>query len=287
MNSFGYYASEGEEGELLCNNGSRIRQDYPLAVNCAGVWSTSEPFVTYNGIGRQDYYLLYIVEGALTVDIGGREEKVGPFRAMIFPPKYKYKYSYSGGKPLVYYWVHFSGSEVEAVLQRLGICEYPAMISVGYNGGIENEYRALFDAFLEKSGFMDYELSCRMGSILALIMRSAAGVSHKTPLYKSIRYLNTAYKEQISVAMLAEMEGLSQSRYSVLFKEQTGASPIEYLTQVRMKNAALMLTATDLSILTVAAEVGYPDNHFFSKIFKARMGMPPTEYRRKYGTPPN
>ena len=107
MNSFGYYVSGKNDGEFPYNESSRVRSDYPLAINCAGVISTDVPFVTNNPTGREDYYLLYVVEGKLTVHMPERICNAAPFDAFIFPPGYRYKYSYSGGNPIRYYWLHF------------------------------------------------------------------------------------------------------------------------------------------------------------------------------------
>ena len=79
MNSFGYYVSGKNDGEFPYNESSRVRSDYPLAINCAGVISTDVPFVTNNPTGREDYYLLYVVEGKLTVHMPERICNAAPF----------------------------------------------------------------------------------------------------------------------------------------------------------------------------------------------------------------
>ena len=72
---------------------------------------------------------------------------------------------------------------------------------------------------------------------------------------------------------------MSATRFHAAFKRAAGASPMEYLIGHRMKNAQRLLSSTALSVREVAERCGYDDQFFFSRIFKARAGMPPTDYR--------
>ena len=97
---------------------------------------------------------------------------------------------------------------------------------------------------------------------------------------KSISYINGNYVQDLRIPELAKMENLSVSRYNSLFKQVTGISPVEYIKKMRLASACELLSATDLPIKTVSAMVGYPDSHFFSRIFKKSLGVSPAFYRK-------
>ncbi len=73
---------------------------------------------------------------------------------------------------------------------------------------------------------------------------------------------------------------LSTSQFSLLFKEGTGKTFVEYLTEIRMKEAGRLLLTTDLKGYEVAEQVGFADPRYFSIIFKKHWGMTAMEYRR-------
>ena len=54
------------------NFNSKSSTNYPILINTTGYFNFSSPFETYNPVGRDDYYLIYIVEGELFVDIDGK-----------------------------------------------------------------------------------------------------------------------------------------------------------------------------------------------------------------------
>ena len=66
MKNLSYYSFNDTKSDGL-NFNSRKSSDLPLMINCAGTISLSAPFTTYNSLGRQDFYLMYIVEGKLTL----------------------------------------------------------------------------------------------------------------------------------------------------------------------------------------------------------------------------
>ena len=68
-----------------------------------------------------------------------------------------------------------------------------------------------------------------------------------------------------------------------LFKKEMGVTPLEYLTQMRMKKAEMMLTAmwgSDYSIAEIGQLCGYEDALYFSRVFKKHFGSSPSEFAK-------
>ena len=99
-------------------------------------------------------------------------------------------------------------------------------------------------------------------------------------LPKSIAYIREHFTEEIDKAALAAMDGLGQSRYHSLFRRVMGRTPAAYITYLRINKARSLLLDLDLPIADVAAECGYADPLYFSRVFRRETGVSPSEYRR-------
>ena len=97
---------------------------------------------------------------------------------------------------------------------------------------------------------------------------------------KSISIMEANYAEALTAQQLANMLGLDRSYFSILFKEKTGVSPYQYLTQLRIHKARTLLTKTSISIAEVAEAVGM-DARNFARAFKKETGKTPLSYRKK------
>lgn len=280
MKTFGYYAFDDSPGDSL-NLCSRESFDAPITVNCAGVISLNKPFTTHNKKARLDYYIMYISVGELEFEIGGEKKTARPGDFVIFPPKYRYKYSNLTGNEISYYYVHFTGSYAEAILSVLSFSSLPGMYSAGYSEPAAQGFSRLFSAFSEESELTDVKAAAALQDILISLSDSYKSKDKTAALSRSVSYIKAFYTTQISVGELAALEGLSVSRYNTLFKKYTGTSPIKYITSLRIKHAATLLSSTNLDVKTVGELVGYEDNHFFSKTFKTHIGISPSEYRKQ------
>lgn len=85
----------------------------------------------------------------------------------------------------------------------------------------------------------------------------------------------------LSVDDVAQMMGMSRSVYFKKLKALTGIGPNDYLKQLRMQRAADMLDNSDESIADISFRIGISDPHYFSKCFKQRFGMTPTEWKKR------
>ncbi len=91
--------------------------------------------------------------------------------------------------------------------------------------------------------------------------------------------INKNFSNQISVSYLAEQVKLSPAYLCVLFKQYTGQTVNQYITQARLKKSKDLLKNVKLSIEEICYEVGYLSTSYFSRLFKQTTGMTPSEYR--------
>ena len=94
-------------------------------------------------------------------------------------------------------------------------------------------------------------------------------------------YIRDNYKKDISLDEVSREVDISPYYFSKLFKQETGGNFIEYLTEVRLRNARELLKDSGLSIKEICAESGYSDPNYFSRIFKKYEGVTPSEFREK------
>ena len=78
---------------------------------------------------------------------------------------------------------------------------------------------------------------------------------------------------------VAKAVGMSNSRFSTVFSQQTGKTFTEYLMYLRIRKAKELLRTSDIKSSQIARDVGYNDSHYFSYIFKKNTGITPSEYR--------
>ena len=279
MSSFSYHAFFDESSNSY-NYCSRSSDELPLLVNCTGRMELSNPFATYNGEGRADYYLLYVISGELSVEASGVRHSCREGSYVIFAPNYKYEYSRAG--EVSYSFVHFTGSFAEKLISaRLGI----DLTYIGYAGlydEIFSRFDEIFSAFASSDeSTRDLRAGASLMLLLEALVRRERVPSELNRLSRSMAYISSNYGSDISVGELAEMESLSVSRYNAIFRQQTSVSPIRYITELRIKHACSLLVSTDIDVGVIGRSVGYEDKHFFSKMFKKYIGMSAVEYRAK------
>lgn len=93
------------------------------------------------------------------------------------------------------------------------------------------------------------------------------------------RLIERKYMEDISINKIAESVYLSPNYISVIFKQETGETIIDYLTKTRMEEAKVLLRETDFKILDISEMVGFQDASYFGKVFKKYTGIHPQKYR--------
>lgn len=112
----------------------------------------------------------------------------------------------------------------------------------------------------------------------------SCGMRARRPCRKEISevksYVRKFLGEEITVSKCAAMCSMSDSRFSHVFKAETGVSFIEFVNAARMEKARELLQNTDLRINEIAEQIGIFNPNYFSAQYKKKTGLSPNEFRK-------
>lgn len=96
------------------------------------------------------------------------------------------------------------------------------------------------------------------------------------------QFINDHYMDEIRLAQLADIAGMSPSAFSRFFKMHTGRNLSDYIIDIRLGYAARMLVDTNMSISEISFDCGFNNLSNFNRIFKRKKGCSPSEFRENY-----
>jgi AraC-like DNA-binding protein/mannose-6-phosphate isomerase-like protein (cupin superfamily) len=109
-----------------------------------------------------------------------------------------------------------------------------------------------------------------------------AAADRREQIRPVLAYVDGHCRDSITLDDVAGLVHVSPSRVRHVFKDVTGVSFKEYVTQVRVAEAKRLLLGTDLSVAEIARAVSYTNMNQFYKVFYRSCAMSPGEYRRYY-----
>ncbi|MFC5529196.1 helix-turn-helix domain-containing protein [Cohnella yongneupensis] len=235
--------------------------------------------------GCDSHIAIYCIAGEGWIELAGRSHVVRERTLVVVPAGEPHRYGASPREPWSIYWFHLKGAQVAALIRLYGLdagpIQLPAAVQAEWTDSFERCYSLLADK--PYSMPVQVHVSQTIGQLLGRIGLGAGGSSRdrkrELDLERAIRYLNDRLTDTVSLIELAAHTGLSKQHLIYLFNQETGFPPIEYFLRMKMQKAGQLLSLTGLTVKEIAASVGIPDPYYFSRLFKKRMGAPPTEYR--------
>ena len=108
--------------------------------------------------------------------------------------------------------------------------------------------------------------------------------SSQARLQLMMQYIHQNYQCNLSLDNIADYAGLSKSTILNLFQKYLHTTPINYLINYRLNEAAILLSKTEKKIITISNETGFNNVDYFCRLFKKHYHMTPTEYRKSRTT---
>lgn len=95
-------------------------------------------------------------------------------------------------------------------------------------------------------------------------------------------YILANYNRELTLEIISNALSISPWYMSRVFKKETGYSPMQYVTNLRLGEAQVLLIHTSMPVTVVAQSVGYSSSGAFNYSFRKMFGITPTEFRRLY-----
>ena len=141
-----------------------------------------------------------------------------------------------------------------------------------------------FEAFVQFLTILN-ELSQYADEARPLSSSAFAGieqVSESRRIRKVQHYINTYYRDIITLSQMADTVGMTPTSFSRFFRLRTGKTLSDYIIDVRIGNAARLLVDTSMSVSEICFESGFNNLSNFNRIFRKRKDCSPREFRENY-----
>lgn len=170
-----------------------------------------------------------------------------------------------------------------------GKIHFPTVIS-GKEAAAEKlreVFAELSESFERKQKGYEMEIKELLFKIMLLFyrfvpyQREEADSEEITEKLKAVlQYVKEHYRQQITVAQLAQICHFSEYYFMRFFKQYMGVTCVEYLNQYRMEIAAGRLAGSSRSVTEIAMDTGFNNVSYFNRVFRRSFGMTPKEYRK-------
>ncbi len=259
----------------------------PYHVNYCG-FEDCYPGYQFGPHTRTSHLLHVVFSGKGSYHIRSYDYEVSSGQIFYIPPGVQTVYRADDETPWSYGWVGFSGYHSEVLLSQMGFTDDRYVISLdnteplhGYIDKIMQTHKLTYSNELYRTAEL---LNFFAYAIEHTQVRHIHTLNYSKSEYAriAVRYLDSNYMHRIKIAELADYIGIDRSYLTKIFCEEYHLSPQEYLIRLRLEKAEQMLKNSSLPITQVAFHVGYEDPLAFSKMFKQRRSISPTEYRKIY-----
>lgn len=190
------------------------------------------------------------------------------------------------------YWVHFTGSYVQTILDHYNIPKKTGVI----HSGASPDYQWLFSQMIRELQInrtkSDEMLTLLLRNILILVSRMLEMTTRFTDTTEkaiayAMYYFRENFNKEISIEEYAYECNMSECWFIRCFKQVTGQTPLQYIISLRISNAQMLLETTDYTVSQIAHKVGYDNPLYFSRLFHKQTGFSPNKYRQMHGNNAN
>ncbi|GAA0822481.1 AraC family transcriptional regulator [Clostridium tertium] len=247
----------------------------------------STPGIGYNYEVVKNAVIHYISKGSGVFKINNKIYTLKKGDGFILLKGMNVEYIPSIDDPWKYYWVGFSGQNINEYLKRTSIID-SCIINFNEKSKIPNTIIDMCNISKKynQTSSDDILLLSKLHLLLYYIssefpksFKYSNNLTH-TYIQESIDFINNNYMKAITVQEVANHVSLSRSYLYKMFIKHLGQSTQSYLINIRMYKSSLLLKETSLPISEVANKVGYSDPLLFSKAFSKHFSMSASNYRK-------
>lgn len=286
MKDFFKYLTPGDEDKqwgLYLNVAGKsttvTNTKYPSIEHPSGYYFNYE-----NGRTLNEYQINYITEGKGTFEDQNGTSRINPGSLIVVRKDQWHRYKPMLRSGWTENYIGFEGELASHFLEINKVLKGECIIQCGIHEELIDTYYKIFTLVKEeKPGFQQIA----SGLVIKLIGYIVAFQKQKQftgkPVEKTIDeakfYIRQNIDKDINIKELAEQLNIGYSYFRKLFKTNTGLSPLQYCLDLKLMRAKEEILTSDKSIKEIGYNLGFESIHYFSRLFKKKMGYNPTELR--------
>ncbi len=233
-----------------------------------------------------EYQINYITEGDGIIETPRGKFKISPGSVLLLVPGALHRYKPNIKTGWKEHYIGFNGEIAKKLISNNFFETHRPVLKIGHQDKIlESFYKIIEEAKSERSG---YQQVCSgllifiLGSIISNTKnKDFEGKVIEDKIQKARLMMRENFSSGINSIDIAAELNISYSYFRQVFKKYTGISPAQYILLLKIQKARDLLTISKMSIKEIAYECGFPSIYYFSRLFKQKHGVTPSQIRKK------
>jgi len=231
-----------------------------------------------------EFQINYITEGTGIYEDATGKYTVKQGTLLITKPGVWHRYRPNHATGWTENYIGFDGSIARDLLMDPLFFDSRPVIAIGVLEEFVDTYQKIYDFVLEeKPGYQQVTAGMVMKLLGYIVSSRKQGPFTGKRIEKIIRevcfYIRENLEKDLDFKKIAEDNNLGYSYFRKMFKNYTGVPPLKYHLDLKIIRAKDMIMSTGKSIKEISFELGFQSNYYFSRAFKSKMGVSPSEIR--------
>jgi len=246
----------------------------------AGHFNENDRYATSRPEGMSDWLITYTLEGSgyFRTPAGEKNCITGDVTLLRSGVPHHYGTVPKGSWNFI--WAHFPNLTETNILPDEELLILPFR-DVHSQNRVYRALRNVLQDSRERRSFWQPLCENEIRGIL-LLMAERGGRKVDPRVEETLHLLSRHMRESLTIEEIAKSVGLSSSRLSHLFKQETGSTIVETLNDMRIRQAALLIRHSGRTAAEVAFDVGFQNYNHFAALFRKQLGASPREYLRLF-----
>jgi len=230
---------------------------------------------------ENEYFLKYCTSGIGWFECQGKRQVIHAGDLILCNKSVSHSYGTSDVNPWSAYWTYFQSNYMKYLYPKLLEQNY-LIFKLGYDSLLIRYFKDILQS--KSNGYALpylFHAAQNLGLLIAHVnMYQISAFNAPEPNYASIiNYMNQQLHLPLDLPSIAKANGLSKDHFIRLFFSSYGYTPHDYFLRLKIQKACNYLLTTDWTIKKIASSLGYDDPYYFSRLFKKKIGVSPTQYR--------
>lgn len=188
-------------------------------------------------------------------------------------------------KEMDLYWIHFK-AQLFGSLEIFELLGWKTIVPATENEEMPKLFRQFFDAMYSENTAKLFAADGLLRRILGLFAtenneHQSERLENLQRFLPAIAFIEHNLHRSISLRDLTKVVPLQHAYFCDLFSRTMGQSPIDFINYKRIERAQFLMSQQKCPLKEVAAEVGFKDVYYFSRVFKKIVGIAPAHYRKQ------